>query len=301
MLRFDGRDYLPLREIGSFYRLGPLERSLNQFSLRIGGASLRGHADSQEFFISRLKFILSFPIREIGGDLCMSRMDLVKVVEPVLRPGRIASAGRVDTVILDPGHGGGDSGAVGRLAAEKELTLDVAFRARAELQRAGYRVFLTRDRDEFVSLEDRARFANRFARENALFLSIHFNSSGSGSGVETFTLAPQGVPSMMADGPRVSDFQRCPGNARDAENMALATATHASLVSRARLPDRGIKRARFFVIRETVLPSVLLEGGFLSNPEEMRRVASVEYRQQMAGGILEAVQVYRRAVYPGSA
>lgn len=296
ILKHQGRDYLTLREIGAFYRLGNLERSLNQFSLRIGAASLRGHADSQEFYISRLKFILSYPIREIAGELCMSRMDLVKLVEPVLRPGRIPSAGRVDTVILDAGHGGSDSGAVGRLGAEKEFTLDVAFRARSELSKAGFQVFLTRSQDEFVSLEDRARFANRFEGGNALFISIHFNSSGWGTGVETFTLAPQGVPSMMSDGPMVSDLVRCPGNARDAENMALATATHASVVLRAKLPDRGIKRARFFVIRETVLPSVLLEGGFISNPEEIRRIASGEYRQQLAGGILEAVQNYRRAV-----
>lgn len=298
LFQYGGRDYLPLKEIGAFYKLGPLERSINQFSLRIGRTSLRGQSDSQDFFISHLKFILSYPIREISGELCMSRMDLVKLVEPVLRPSKIAAAGRVETIVLDPGHGGGDSGACGRLGAEKDFTLDVALRAQSAFLRAGYRVQMTRVRDEFVSLDERARFANRFDR--ALFVSIHFNSSGLGTGVETFTLAPRGVPSMAADGPLVTDLVACPGNVRDAENMALATATHASMLAHSQLPDRGIKRARFFVIRETVLPSVLLEGGFISNPEDIRRIATPEYRQSLATGILEAVQNYRRALTPES-
>jgi len=296
LLKHDGRDYLPLKQIGAFYRLGPLERSVNEFSLKVGRSLLKGHSDSQEFYISQLKFILSYPIREILGELCMSRMDLVKLLEPVLRPSKIPSAGKIDTIVLDAGHGGTDLGAVGRLGYEKDFALDVAFRAQALFSRVGYRVQMTRVRDEFISLEDRTRFANRF--ERALFISIHFNSSGNGTGVETYTLAPRGVPSMAADGPLVTDLVACPGNARDAENMALATATHASMVSHSRLPDRGIKRARFFVIRETVLPSVLLEGGFVSNSEEIKRIAMPEYRQELATGVLEAVQNYRRALTP---
>ena len=298
LFQYGGRDYLPLRQIGAFYKLGPLERSLNQFSLRIGRTSLRGQSDSQDFFISHLKFILSYPIREIFDELCMSRMDLVKLIEPVLRPSKIAAASRVETIVLDPGHGGSDSGACGRLGNEKDFTLDVALRAQTSFLRAGYRVQMTWTRDEFVSLDERARFANRF--ESALFISIHFNSSGAGTGVETFTLAPRGVPSMAADGPLVTDLVACPGNVRDAENMALATATHASMLAHSQLPDRGIKRARFFVIRETVLPSVLLEGGFISNPEDIRRIATPQYRQALATGILEAVQNYRRALTPES-
>jgi N-acetylmuramoyl-L-alanine amidase len=296
LLQYGGRDYLPLRQIGLFYRLGPLERTERQFSLRIGQAAMRGESDSQEFFISHLKFILSYPIREVSGELCMSRMDLVKVVDPVLRPSKIVSPGRVDTIVLDAGHGGSDGGAGGILGKEKDYTWDVVARARLLFLNAGYHVHLTRVRDEFVSLEERSRFANQF--ERALFLSVHFNASGKGTGVETFTLAPRGVPSMASDGPAVSDLVECPGNARDAENMALATATHASLVAHSRLADRGIKRARFFVIRETVLPSVLLEGGFMTNPEDMRRIATAEYRQGLAQGMVEAVRNYRRALTP---
>jgi N-acetylmuramoyl-L-alanine amidase len=140
------------------------------------------------------------------------------------------------------------------------------------------------------------RFANKFP--NALFISVHFNSGGAGTGLETYTLAPRGVPSMMADGPRVSDLQECKGNCRDAENMALATATHAALVVRSKMYDRGIKRARFVVIRDVRIPGVLIEGGFQSNVSDAKLIATPDYRHKMAASIYQAVQNYRRAVAP---
>lgn len=104
---------------------------------------------------------------------------------------------------------------------------------------------------------------------------------------------------MSLDGAQVSENEGYPGNVRDAENAALATATHAALVARSGMPDRGLKRARFLVIRETTIPGVLLEAGFLSHPEDMRRIASPFYRQQVAGAIAEGVRNYRRAVGQG--
>ena len=94
---------------------------------------------------------------------------------------------------------------------------------------------------------------------------------------------------MMADGPRVSDLQECPGNARDAENMALATATHAAMIVRSRMYDRGIKRARFVVIRDITIPGVLVEGGFLCNilrcpPDRHPRVPRAARRLHLPGG-----------------
>ena len=103
---------------------------------------------------------------------------------------------------------------------------------------------------------------------------------------------------MMADGPRISDLELCAGNARDAENMALATATHAALVVKSKLYDRGIKRARFVVIRDIQIPGVLIEGGFMSNSYDAKVIATAEYRQQMATAIVTAVNNYRRAVEP---
>lgn len=154
---------------------------------------------------------------------------------------------------------------------------------------------MTRTTDEFIPLEDRVSFANM--HPTALFIAIHFNSGESdANGVETYTLAPRGVPSMAADGPRLSDLFPCPGNVCDAENMALACAMHASLVSHLRMFDRGIKRARFVVIRDITIPGVLVEGGFLSNPDDAPLISSAEYRQQEAQCIAIAVRNYRNAV-----
>lgn len=293
-MKYGGRDYLPLEQVGRFYGFGIVQRSGKGFVVGSGARSLSGQADSVDFKISHIKFILSYPVAEVGGTLCLSRVDLVKLIEPVLRPSRIEGAARVNTVVLDPGHGGADRGAVGRLGDEKTFTLDVATRAAALLGRAGYKVLLTRASDEAVSLEERVKFARRFPA--ALFVSVHFNSGGSGTGVETYAMSPRGVPSMSSEGAQLAAYEAYPGNSCDSENAALATATHASLVSRSGMFDRGIKRARFYVLREANIPGVLLEAGFLSNFEDMQRIASPWYRQQVAGSIVEAVGNYRRSV-----
>ncbi len=296
LIKLGGRDHVSIENVARFYGLSSVQRVHNTVTLRSGPRSLRGQAGSVEFFINNLKFNLSYPLMEHDGQLCVSRMDLTKVIEPVLRPSRIKNAESIDTIILDPGHGGHGNGAYSPFGWEKTFALDVANRTRLLLLQAGYKVHLTRTTDVFVPLEQRVRFANKF--DNALFISIHFNSGGAGTGLETYTLAPRGVPSMMADGPRISDLEACAGNAHDAENMALATATHAALVVRSKMYDRGIKRARFVVIRDLTIPGVLIEGGFLSNTYDAKLIATAEYRQQMASCVLQAVSNYRRAVGP---
>ncbi len=299
LVKYGGRDHVTLDNVREFYGLEQISRAHNHFTLGTGMRSLRGAVGSNEIYINNLKFILSYPVSENDGQPIISRMDLTKVIEPVLRPSRIKGADQVTTIVLDPGHGGHDNGATNFWGNEKNYSLDVAFRTRALLEKRGFMVKMTRTDDTFVPLEDRVRFANRFA--NALFISIHFNSgSSAASGLETYTLAPRGVPSMAADGPRLSDLHLCAGNINDAENMALATATHASLVCKSQLYDRGIKRARFVVIRDITIPGVLIEGGFLSNSTDSRKVMTTQYRQNMASCIATAVSQYRAAVGGGA-
>ena len=294
LYKVGGRDHVSLENVGEFYNLGALHRANNDFTLTAGLKSLRGTAGSVEFYICGIKFNLSYPVSEVDGKLVISRMDLTKIVEPVLRSNKIKGAEKIDTIVLDAGHGGHDRGALSPFGCEADYTLDTVLRTRALLMQAGFKVVLTRSNDTFIPLGERTRIANQYA--NALFISVHFNSGGAGTGLETYTLAPRGVPSMMADGPRVSDLEQCAGNVNDPQNMALATATHASLVVRSRMYDRGIKRARFVVIRDIQIPGVLIEGGFLSNLYDAKLVALPAYRQQMASCILQAVQNYRRAV-----
>jgi N-acetylmuramoyl-L-alanine amidase len=296
VVQHDGRRHVPIEDVARFYGLNQRLAGNGAFDLTGGGRTLQGKAGQKEVKIDGVKYVLCFPIAQKDGRTLLSAMDVTKIIEPVLRPGKIPNATQVRTVILDAGHGGHDSGAVGKLGREKEYALDVAVRAKALLESRGYRVLLTRKSDYFIPLEKRSAFANK--QQNAIFISIHFNKSktAAGTGIETFALAPRGVPSMGEEDVTVNAVREYPGHKRDPENILLATAVHSSLLRYCPLPDRGIKRARFHVIRETKIPAILIEGGFLNHPLDARMVASGSYRQRMAMAIAEGVTRFQRAV-----
>jgi N-acetylmuramoyl-L-alanine amidase len=296
IVTIDKRRYVPISDIGAFYRMTQAASDGSKFRLSGVNRLLTGKAGDSEVRVNGVKYVTCFPLRSRGGTVYVSAMDVSKIIEPVMRPGKITGSKSITTVVLDAGHGGHDSGAVGSLGREKQYTLDVVLRARALLLKAGYHVKMTRTSDVFIPLESRAAFANRFP--DALFVSVHFNHSNTygGSGVETYALAPRGVPSMDEENLRYSDFKLHPGNACDAQNIALAAAVHSSLCRRLTIPDRGIKRARFVVIKNIRIPGVLIEGGFISNSYDARMIATGEYRQRIAQSILDAVTNYKRAV-----
>jgi N-acetylmuramoyl-L-alanine amidase len=169
--------------------------------------------------------------------------------------------GAVPAVIFDAGHGGIDSGATGPFGKEKDAALDVVLRAKKLLEDSGYEVRWTRTSDVLIPVEKRAEFANHHS--NALFVSVHFNKGNSGvaSGLKTYCLAPRGVLSMDEENRSYSDYVLHPGHKRDPANIALATTVHAALVRNLRLTDRGVKRARFVVIKNITIPGILVEGG----------------------------------------
>jgi N-acetylmuramoyl-L-alanine amidase len=296
VVQIEGRRYVPAADIGAFYKMTQAVSDGSKFRLAGVNRVLEGKSGDSEVRVNGVKYGTCFPLRSRGGRVYVSAMDVSKIVEPVMRPGKIQGGKPIKTIVLDAGHGGHDSGAVGRLGREKQYTLDVVLRARALLLKAGYQVKLTRSTDVFIPLDDRAAFANKFP--DALFVSVHFNHSTTygGTGVETYALAPRGVPSMDEENLRYSDFKLNPGNACDAQNIALAAAVHSSLCRRLPIPDRGIKRARFVVIKNIRIPGVLIEGGFLSNAYDSRMIATAEYRQRIAQSISDAVAAYKRAV-----
>ncbi|HSZ27384.1 MAG TPA: N-acetylmuramoyl-L-alanine amidase, partial [Chthoniobacterales bacterium] len=160
LVKQDGRDYVPIEDVAKFYSF--TQANYSDDSIKLEGATLRmvGGVNSRELYLNGLKFILSFPIIKVDNQILMSRMDLSKLVEPVLRPTKIP-AKPVRTVVLDAGHGGFDQGAQSILGNEKDFALDVVQRTRDLLLRAGFNVRLTRSGDVFIPLEDRAAFANR--------------------------------------------------------------------------------------------------------------------------------------------
>ncbi len=294
VVQHDGRDYVTLQGLKEFYRFQQFVREGRSARLVSPALTMEMSVGSQELLINNVKFILSFPIIEQGGETLMSRLDLAKIVDPVLRPAFIRNIRPFTTVVIDPGHGGHDTGARSTYGTEKDYVLDLGTRLQRLLVEQGFNVVMTRETDVFVSLGDRVKIANE--HEDAIFISLHFNaaSNRSARGIETFALSPQGASS--AYGARANDGSAFTGNLRDAENIALATAVHASVLHYLPSTDRGIKRARWAVLRGIELPGILFEGGFLSNSEDARLIASPAHRQRMAQAIGAAVVSYRNAL-----
>src|ERR1700737_5028513 len=206
LIREGGGDYLPFTSSHRFYNFTQADFSNERVSLYGTALRIQGASNSRELYMNGLKFILNFPVIQQGSMLYISRMDLAKLVEPVLRPAKIQTA-PVRTVILDAGHGGFDQGARSALGNEKDFALDVILRARELFSRSGFTVRLTRSADVFIPLETRVMFASH--QSNALFVSVHFNygSRADAEGIETYCLAPRGVPSTNDPTLTLADFQ----------------------------------------------------------------------------------------------
>jgi N-acetylmuramoyl-L-alanine amidase len=296
VIHADGRDYVTFANVAQFYRFPQFTDENRAVSLRDKQRAISAQDGGDEFSINGVRFLTDFPLLQRGDENLISTMDVAKIIEPVLRPNKIAGAKEIATVVLDPGHGGADSGTTGPWGSEKNFTLDVALKAREHLLHAGFKVEMTRSDDVEVSLEDRVAFADRFP--NAVFVSIHFNSSSGGAGVESYALAPAGVLSDAAieDHPDSKETRWFAGNGQDPANIALAAAVHASILSRVSVFDRGVRHARFHVLRDIRIPAVLVEAGFLNDPVEGAHIATASYREKLGQAIAAAVTSYNRAV-----
>ena len=294
VVRQRDRDYVTFADLARFYQFPEYTRVSGAVSLRSPRRVLRAHTGTSNLYINGVRFFTDFPLLANDGNDLISVMDVSKIVEPVLRANKLGSGGKVETVVLDPGHGGMDQGASGRWGSEKAPALEVALSAREQLLRAGYKVEMTRSSDVGLSLEERVNFANRFS--NAVFVSIHFNSASGGAGVESYALAPAGVISNASGRATPNEVQPNAGNGQDGQNIALTAAVHAAMLAQVRAFDRGIRHARFHVLRDIKIPAVLVEAGFLSDPAEGQRIATAQYRQQLGAAIAKGIQSYDAAV-----
>ncbi|MBM3315340.1 N-acetylmuramoyl-L-alanine amidase [candidate division WOR-3 bacterium] len=212
---------------------------------------------------------------------------------------------RIARVVLDPGHGGQDPGAVGRRGTrEKTLTLDIARRVKTKLEAQGFQVVMTRDSDSYVPLPDRARLASRSSAD--LFVSIHVNAAPNrrACGLETYflseaktdweravaarenaaleidladsTLAADNVSLILAD---------LAQNEFLFESSEMAARIQEATLPAARVNDRGVRQANFYVLRNVFMPAVLVECGFISNSSEEKLLRRPEFREKMAKGI----------------
>ena len=298
IVKIGGREYLTVDNVAQFYGLptgvSPIEKRIR---LDNGTISLEVQLGSREVMVNGVRAWLCFPVTEKDGQYLVSRVDLAKTLEPQMRPQMIPNLGQFKTVILDAGHGGHDKGAISSYGYEKDFALDVARNIKPLLEAKGLKVIMTRDRDVFVPLELRARIAN--TAKDAVFVSIHFNatnSNPSAAGFEIFSLTPRGAPSTDDDALALRFMNMEAGSPVDAPSLALSMSVYHSVVGHLPEYDRGIKRARFAVLRLTKIPAILVEGGFLTQRGESQLIAQSTWRQKLAQSIATGITNYKSLV-----
>ncbi len=296
-VQLDGIPYRPVAAVAAHYHLEiALPRSDNE-PVRLTNPQVRLHLypHSRRAEFNGTLVWLNAPVLRSRGRFYLSRADQESVLEPLLRPTAALRGVPHRRVLLDPGHGGTDSGTVGtRGTREKDLVLDLAHRTAKFLEAARVEVEFTRTDDRALSLDQRTRMAAD--READLLVSIHLNSAPSAAtGIETFVLPAAGHATTVATArpARVTPFA---GNQHDAASLVLAHAVQRSLLGQTRAVDRGIRRARFQLLRDAPCPAILVEAGFLSSPEEESRLNDPAYRDRVARGLALGILDYLTAV-----
>jgi N-acetylmuramoyl-L-alanine amidase len=236
---------------------------------------------------------LGFEPQFIDGEIFLHGLDLQKNLEPLLcEPPFAPGTNRV--IVIDPGHGGKNTGTSSVLDGrfEKEFTLDWAKRLAPLLETNGWTVFLTHTNDSDMSNAVRVVFAEEHHAD--LFISLHFNSAApdqKAAGLEIYCLTPAGMPSTLTRGWPDIWSQVFPDNAFDAQNLQLAFRLQKALLYQTGLEDRGICRARFMtVLQNQNRPAILIEAGFLSNPADAKLIESEAFRQKLAETVADALK-----------
>jgi N-acetylmuramoyl-L-alanine amidase len=264
------------------------------------GTRLVFDVDSRTVEIDGTSVALCFPVANVKGTMVASQFDLDTTVRPLVFPRNMAGK-RITTICLDPGHGGRDTGNRVGWHYEKIYTLALASELRDQLVKAGFRVILTRDRDTYVDLPARPALANR--RGADLFVSLHFNATEVGrdevAGPETYCITPVGASSTNARG-EGADYGPTPANRFGSKSLMLAYQVERSLVRNLGTKDRSVRRARFAVLRDAQMPAILVEGGYMTNPVEGRKIYAADYRKQMAAAIVKGILAYQKVTLPGT-
>jgi N-acetylmuramoyl-L-alanine amidase len=260
--------------------------------------------DSNMADINGVRVALSFPVAVDKGAPLIAQFDLDNTVRPLLSPSRYLTPGRITTICLDPGHGGRDTG--NRVGGffwhnEKTYTLLLALELREQLRRAGFNVILTRTGDAYVDLPQRPAMANRAKAD--LFVSLHFNASQSAknqvSGPETYCITPVGAASSNAQG-EGAGHAATTANRVEKKSLLFAYQIQKTLVRGLGVNDRSVRRARFAVLRDAQMPAILIEGGYMTNPAEAKKIYDAAWRRQMAAAIVRGILNYQKLTAPPS-
>jgi N-acetylmuramoyl-L-alanine amidase len=291
-ISYAGKRYVALKDLAKMYGLPLKVQGKKILLIRGQYTSLQFKTNGREATLNGCKIWLHAPVTKVRGKWSVSDADAKFIVDPIVRPSAYLGARQARTVVLDPGHGGKDPGTIGKSGImEKVLVLDISRRVRAHLAAAGVRVVMTRDRDRFWGLKDRPYLATR--GKGDLFVSIHVNSAGSRSaqGVETYVMPAENYP-PTSDARLNRKYPVKPNNRFNHSNTVLGSQIHRGVVGITRASDRGLKHARFAVLKNTAMPAVLIECGFVSNPQEEKRLNTPSYRETLAQGIAQGILNY---------
>lgn len=304
--RIKGTDYIGVTEIA--VRLGfrgALDSVKRELALFSGTRKIVLGADKREVVCDGLRIFLGEAVQVKVGKYYVTKTDFERCLLSLMRPDMVpGTVPNVRTIVIDPGHGGGDPGMEnpGLHLQEKALTLDVALRLEKLLKAAGYTVVLTRRDDRQLApgkdadLQRRAIIANTSLAD--LFLSIHFNSlypDTRVSGTEVYVFTRPGQRSDQSWGPgQKDDTERevSPVNRSDPWSSLLAQSLHREVLSGLKTSDRGHKTKHLAALRGLNCPGVLIESLFISNESEARRAASPAYRQQIAESMAAGIRSY---------
>ncbi len=290
--------YVSLTHLAHFYGLGRVVEEGDSFLLNGDRIHIEFVRDSRIMKVNHTIVWLHEPVRRVRRRWALSEADVRVVIDPLLRTNRHLARAGWNRIVLDPGHGGGDRGAVspGGLT-EKELTLDIAQRVRSLLLSEGIEVFMTRDTDRAIPISERIQLTKDWNAD--AFISIHFNfaSNPNARGTESFVLPGAGLGSTASNNPR-GEYPETPGNMHDGANAILGYHIQRHLLKQTGNADRGVRRARFAVLRDAPCPAVLVECAFLSYAPEEALLSTESYRDALArgiaGGILDYIATVQR-------
>jgi N-acetylmuramoyl-L-alanine amidase len=269
----------------------------DEFQLTNRWAKLELKVKSLRAEVNGISLFLSFPILLHDGMAFIAQRDLDRTIKPILFPPKNKAGEKLKVVAISAGHGGKDCGYQVGTQQEKKYTLLLAKQLQELVARAGLKPMLIRTSDKLVDREERPKMAKRAKAD--LYVELHYNSAGVGNnesrGVEVYCLTPVGANSTNG-GPTDQFPGTLNGNRHDERNILLAYQLQKALVNNAGLVDRGVRRARFVVLREADIPAVLIEAGFMSQPDEMAKIQDESARRQTAEAILDGILAYKRLV-----
>lgn len=310
-----------LKQICNHYRLDCQWDAISEtVAVRSGDRTAKLLIGSAVVIAGNEKINLSAPVGMIRSEIIVPPDFKSKIIDRWISPKEEkrqavrSIPGRPLTVVVDAGHGGKDPGAISPGGIqEKTIVLDIARRVSSELKRHGIRVIMIRDRDEFISLEKRTEMVSRTSAD--FFVSIHANAHPSRtiSGVEVYAL--RDLDPMEKNEPQHIENEKLFIRSRNidrssstvgtividmlaarkrptSERLAKSVAEHTSRSTKAK--NLGVKKSRFFVLRHTLIPSVLVEVGFLTHPKEEKLLQDAFYRQKIAEGIVKGILAYAK-------